>query len=651
MHAVTAPPVGKGQGSTDYRPDIDGLRAIAVLAVILFHANLGVTGGYVGVDIFFVISGFLITRLILGDLESQRFSLSQFWERRARRILPALVCVVIATIIAAAFRLLPEDYENLGRSVVAQSLLVSNYWFYTVSGYFNPAAAKQPLLHTWSLAVEEQFYLIFPLLFMAAFFFGKRTVKTAIITLGVASLSLSVLWSYSHAWANFYFLPTRAWELLCGAFMAILPGSQTDEAPSLANLYGIAGLGAVLAAIIGYGPDTHVPGIAALLPCIGAMAIIRSGRSRLTLTRRLLSLKPLVFVGLISYSLYLWHWPLFALARYWDSDQPSYATISILMGVSFGLATLSWRFVERPFRERQVFRQRKQMFTFAVVSTLTLLATGLTLVNSSGLPSRFSDDVLRFASGRNDVKFFTSQPEGLSLKDAQSGSFAKLGAKDQDATPDLLIWGDSHAMSVLPALDALCNQQHLVAVAAVHAATPPFLDFPFTDPDGLKEDCKPFSEAVIQHVATTKVPRVLLVANWPGYLRLAKPEAVQSGLKSTIDALKGLGCRIWIMPSVPAYPNDIPQLLAHSALNGLSTDDLGMSLEKYRQQTIDQTQLFQSSCGDFALEILDPIPFFGGAENRCLLQTNGYSLYSDNHHLSIHGAEHLRQLFMPLVGS
>jgi len=355
-----------------HRADIDGLRAVAVIAVLLFHADIGCSGGYVGVDVFFVISGFLITGLILKDLNRDRFSIVEFWERRVRRILPALALVVFSTLIAGWFLLLGRDFEALGKSVVAQVMLLSNVYFWRGSGYFARIGQDTPLLHTWSLAVEEQFYLLFPLLLIALRRLSPKALIPAILLFSGASFSLSVYWSYHNPNANFYLLPTRAWELLMGAFLAAYSARRASKR-WLAEILSWSGLFAILWSIFQYSPDTRFPGAAALLPCVGTAFLIQSNRDSLTSVGTFLATRPVVFVGLISYSLYLWHWPVLVFAEYWTIERlPLVHRVLLLLG-SIGLAALSWKFVETPFRQRTVFKTRPQVFAFASISAAFLL--------------------------------------------------------------------------------------------------------------------------------------------------------------------------------------------------------------------------------------------------------------------------------------
>src|SRR6056297_20083 len=335
-----------------YRADIDGLRALAVLPVLAFHAGLApFSGGFVGVDVFFVISGYLIAGLILPRIRAGRFSLLEFYERRARRLLPALFVVMAVSGALAAALFLPAELREFGQSAVAATLFASNVLFSRETGYFETEAALKPLLHTWSLGVEEQFYLLFPLLLMAlaARRAGRVALVPVLAALALASLALAA-WAVPRAPAfAFYLLPTRLWELMLGALLAVAPLPALRRR-AVREAAAAAGLAAILWAMLRYSEATPFPGPAALLPCLGAALVIHAGASGPTAVSRALSLGPVVFVGLISYALYLWHWPVLVFAEYAAVRELTTVETGAALALSGVLAALTWRFVERPFR-------------------------------------------------------------------------------------------------------------------------------------------------------------------------------------------------------------------------------------------------------------------------------------------------------------
>ena len=328
-----------------YRAEIDGLRALAVFPVILFHAGFELfNGGFVGVDVFFVISGYLITTIRIEDIENNRFSIVNFYERRARRILPALVFVMLVCIPFAWMWMLPSQMKDFSQSFIAVSLFASNVRFWKESGYFEAVSEEKPLLHTWSLAVEEQYYVLFPIFIILAWRFGKRRVFWMIVLLAAVSLLLSEWGWRNKAAANFYLAPTRAWELFAGSISAFIVQKQGVKKN---NLLALIGLAAIIFSIFVYDEITPFPSLYALVPVIGVVLIVLYADKE-TLVAKLLGTRVLVGIGLISYSAYLWHQPLFAFARIKLIEKPSMELMLILSITSIALAYGSWKYIEKP---------------------------------------------------------------------------------------------------------------------------------------------------------------------------------------------------------------------------------------------------------------------------------------------------------------
>lgn len=337
-----------------YRSEIDGLRTVAVVPVILFHAGFETfSGGFVGVDVFFVLSGYLITTLLAAEMDEGRFSIRRFYERRARRILPALYFVMLLTLPVAFHLMLADEFASFCRAFLSVIFFGSNIYFWRTTDYFARAAEENPLLHTWSLGVEEQFYIFFPLLLLLMWRLGARRVFWSVAALTLASLALSeVAWRIAPV-PNFFLLPTRAWELGLGALAALwlrAPGRITPPRP-VADALAALGLAMILASVFAFSPATPFPSLYALLPTVGTVLVVLYGRPGAS-AGWLLSLRPMVFLGLVSYSAYLWHQPLLAFARLASFGAPAPALMLGLSALSIGLAALSWRFVEQPFRNR-----------------------------------------------------------------------------------------------------------------------------------------------------------------------------------------------------------------------------------------------------------------------------------------------------------
>ncbi len=618
-----------------YRHDIDGLRALAVLPVLLFHAQLGCPGGFVGVDVFFVISGYLISALILRELHAGTFNLVTFWERRVRRILPALTVVVLATFFAGWLIYLPQDFESVGNSIVAQAILVSNVFFYLQpDGYFDAGIDTKPLLHTWSLAVEEQFYLFFPLLLMVLARTKKLSQVKTISILGLASFALSVYGSYAYTSATFYLLPTRAWELLIGTFLAMMhgrfPGSQLTREST-----GLVGLALVCFPMFLYHEGTRFPGLAAVPPCVGAALIIYSSELKRSFVGRLLAFKPIVFVGLISYSLYLWHWPVLVVSHYLAGDQKWPFRLALLM-VGTALALISWKFIETPFRKQQIFPRRSSIFGFAAVSLAALLILGFVVDYGDGLPSRFSENALRYASGRNDHAF----RKETSLEQARAGDFVELGSGTADQQISVLIWGDSHAMGVTPVIDDLCRQFSRRGIQVAQHGVPPLLRGASPSPVASSS----LGDAVLSFVIERNIRNVIITGHWKFY---AKSDSFKSHLVSTVDTLLASGVRVYLLKDVPDQGFDVPRVAALVSKYGGDVDQLGISSEKHATANSKLAQTFEK-ISQMGATVLDPAEYFLNSKGLYGAVRNNQALYTDGNHLTVAGARLLLSLFQPI---
>ena len=432
-----------------YRPEIDGLRAIAVLPVILFHAGIvGFSGGFVGVDIFFVISGYLITTILIDDFDKRRFSLITFYERRARRILPALFFVMIVCIPFAWYFMLPKQFEDFAQSIVAVVFFSSNMLFWQETGYFAASAELKPLLHTWSLAVEEQFYLVFPILLLALWRFGSKVTLIVIVIIAIFSLALSE-WGWRNApGANFYFAFSRAWELLAGSIAAFIVSKHGVQKNSLISL---AGLISILASITLYAEHTPFPSVYSLVPVMGVFLVIVFGGSG-TLTARVLSLPIFVGIGLISYSAYLWHQPIFAFARLSQPEPPSIGIMLLLSAFAIALAIPTQRYIEAPFRKRSGFGSlsRFTIFSSALAASVAFAAFGVLGHIKQGFPDRFATPEL-VASGQfelaslEDGFCFVDFDNGPHTTAGDFGTECLIGTASQKAINSALLFGDSFA--------------------------------------------------------------------------------------------------------------------------------------------------------------------------------------------------------------
>ena len=633
-----------------YRPEIDGLRAVAVLSVILFHFDLGLSGGFIGVDVFFVISGYLITTLIQNDLDNARPLFLEFWSRRIIRILPALMAMVIVVLFAGWFLLLPSDYVELGKSAVAQSAMVANLYFWATTGYFASPVLTMPLMHTWSLALEEQFYVLLPVALFCIRGVSAAHRQIVLVAAALVSFMIALHWIEYHPNAAFFLLPTRAWELLLGSVVSTIPRSLAPSRPLAEALCGI-GLFMILCAGFLYTRETPFPGSAALVPCLGTAMVIYASSRRVTFVGQVLASPPFLLVGLISYSLYLWHWPIYVFAMYWRSEPLTVAMRLVLGCASVAVAYLSWRFLETPLRRRALWTSRKAIFGFAfAVLGLTALLGG-TLVVWQGFPRRVPTKAVVFASAKADAPYF----QNVDLDAARRHEFYRVGEKASGPV-DVLIWGDSHAMAVEPILAEIGNTCGLRIVGAHYASTAPLLEFTSTSPFSLRDQSDEYNASILEYVRTERIPVVILSAKWKGYLgdyvtttKEGKEKVnreFRESVLATIRALKQVGARVWILEMVPTYNYDVPRKLAADAYFGGDLSLVGKSLAQHRMEMAFESSVFREAKG-LGAGLLDPTPYLCPA-SFCQTNRNGRSLYMDTNHLSLTGSKLLREMFEPV---
>jgi len=427
-----------------YRSEIDGLRALAVLPVIFFHAGFQLfAGGYIGVDVFFVISGYLITALIISEIEEGNFSVINFYERRARRLLPALYLVMLVCIPFAWFWLTPSDLKDFGKSLVAVSLFSSNILFWLESGYFEIASEFKPLLHTWSLAIEEQYYIFFPLFIMTFWRFGKKLMLTLLVLIFFISLYLSIWSANNLPTAGFYLLPLRGWELLMGAFIALYSNNRACITPTFVNQFlSMLGLVMIICSIYFFDSSTPYPSFYALLPTIGTGLLILFALPT-TYVHSFLSSKLLVAVGLISYSLYLWHQPIFSFARHRFYGEVSDLILLALCVLSIAISYLSWKYVEIPFRLKNTIT-RKTILSLSItgffVFTVIGFSLGLQQINYYS-PNHLKN--MKFTSLNHKINIVGEVCDKENITIRAEFLYCEIGDTESDYS--IVIFGDSHA--------------------------------------------------------------------------------------------------------------------------------------------------------------------------------------------------------------
>jgi len=556
-----------------YRADIDGLRAMAVLPVLFFHAGWTVfSGGYVGVDVFFVISGFLITGILAEEIAGNRFSIVKFYERRIRRIFPCLFAVILVCSVVAAFLLAPLDFKDFAKSIVATVAFASNVFFFRQSGYFDDQSAIKPLLHTWSLAVEEQFYIFFPILLWLIHRYAKDRMFLVLGPMAALSFGASV-WYSSHAPSfAFYMAPTRIWELFVGAFLALGAVPRLDNRPAR-EMLSWAGLGLIGFAVFAYSSETTFPGIAALAPVGGAALLIQFGNE--SSAGWLLSRRPVVFIGLISYSLYLWHWPLIVYSEYVLIQKlAGWGTIAAIVA-SLVLAALSWRYVERPFRVKGLV-SRRWIFGGAAVAAAALVAVSLTGLSANGWPGRFPGEVVRlegFVNAYSPRRSDCHRGEGKVIPFDESCVYGAGG------TPTYAVWGDSHAVELTYALGEIARRHGRSLLQLSYSACPPALGVEIR----IRPKCREFNDGVARFLeGNTDITTVFLISRYDNHEHSQElPDGMRRTMKALLDARK----RVVLVYPIPISPVSIPRTLARYAASGADLSRLTIDEKDYLTET------------------------------------------------------------------
>jgi peptidoglycan/LPS O-acetylase OafA/YrhL len=618
-----------------YRAEIDGLRALAVLPVILFHAGFEwFAGGFVGVDVFFVISGYLITTIIIEDIENKRFSIIKFYERRARRILPGLFFVMFACIPFAWMWMIPSEMKDFSQSLVAVSLFVSNVLFWIESGYFDAASEEKPLLHTWSLAVEEQYYLLFPIFLILAWRFGKVRVFWMIVVMAIISLLLSE-WAWrNQPIGNFYLAPTRVWELFSGSIAAFIVQKHGVQKN---NFLATLGLTAVVFSIFAYDETTPFPSAYALVPILGVVMLILYA-DKTTFATKLLSTKTFVGIGLISYSAYLWHQPLFAFARIKSLSDPSQILMGLLCVCSLMLAFFSWRVIETPFRNREVI-SKNAIFVFSVAGLVIFSIFGLAGHKKMGFESRSAGAHLP-----SDFYQYSYIEKPIRINECidAEGFFCILNESDSNEYTTLLV-GDSHSVDF--------QSQFLK-----HAFAENFTAFQYSITGcgfifDNEKDCSKQIDALLSLVKNNDFDEIVFVTSLYGYtaegyrdLPISQQQwtSYEANLKYLAKNTKNLfifSPRYYISSTTPIK-------------NIINSEEHRNNIAIVGKQTFVRdfyTNLSEED-GIHLYEQADFIKTLSGGADFTAKSELGYPLYRDSNHLTKYSAEKTYQNFLRFRG-
>jgi peptidoglycan/LPS O-acetylase OafA/YrhL len=634
-----------------YRPDVDGLRAVAVLLVVLDHIHTRITGGYIGVDVFFVISGYLISSVILSEMASGRFSVTNFYERRIRRIFPALLAMLLGSAAVSYFCFVPSETKDFARSLLAALFSVSNFYFWRQphvnligwhhAGYFDSSlsrTASATLLHTWSLGVEEQFYIIFPLFLMGVRRWFPNLLRVAIWSITILTFTLACIWVHRDPTVAFYFAPLRAWELLIGTVISqhYVPAICGKIAR---NLAATAGLLLILVPAMHYDAATHFPGLAALPPCLGAVLVIAAGETGNSLVGRLLSWRPIVFLGLISYSLYLWHWPIitFLEASYIpvDYESPKRLKLAVLVA-SLIVGSLSWLFVERPFRAGRLRPGRRVLFLVTGAAVTLTAALGAVMIASGGVSSRFPLEAVEIDRNTN-YDFTSAYRLNVCFIDAKVSSFEQFDKeaclREDPTRKNYLLVGDSHAAQLYPGLRAVFPELN-ISQATITTCLPLL-----TPPLDLRSECdgKIWNYIYGDFLTRHKVDAVLIAGRWR--------EEDFPELGRTIFWIQQHGIEVILFGPNPEFDVRLPRLLTlslfepklavidrHRRTASLQTDEKLSALAR-GQWKIRYISAFENLCATSMkralAQTISGCPVYAAA---------GVPLLFDSNHLTVDGS-------------
>lgn len=630
-----------------YRPDIDGLRAVAVLAVLFNHAGFEiVSGGFVGVDIFFVISGYLITKILYSEVTENNFSIMSFYQRRIRRILPAFYLVSVITLAAGSVLMLPVDFEKLVNSFIASSFFFANVFFMEATGgYFSAQAHEMPLLHMWSLSVEEQFYFVWPLLLLIL---AKRLPVKAMLAviafLIFVSFGIAEIWLSNLPQVAYYSIVSRAGELLLGAILAIFLSRNTTVTPTRAHAASILGLLLICGSIFFIDENTQFPGLHAFWPCLGAALLIWAGVYPSSIGARLLSIRPMVFIGLISYSLYLWHWPILAFTRYMRYEiSTSMGLIFVVLSIC--LAYLSWKYVEQPFRRKDPSRglQLAKRIFFLVAFT----AVSAALASHFGLISMQPFDDKRHLSAQRAV-IFPSLREGWCHVDSEDGfnkpfeqRYLNCQYGSVSSKPRTLLWGDSHAASYAPFLDYFGKELGFSVIEmSTSACAPSLAPIPNYKWDFQAPICDGFREEAIRGINTNEYDAIFIAARWEGY-----SDVLEDSIKQSITFAAQHSKGVFVFSQAPRFELNIGHCYIRGKVlplsNGCHEGDIYEVSKDVSQVNARLKAIVDNIPNAQIIDVSELIC----VDNNCNPFIDKLPAYFDDNHLNIDGSKALASMY------
>lgn len=667
-----------------YRPDIDGLRAFAVLVVVWFHAGLGGGGGgFIGVDVFFVISGYLIGGIIVEESANGRFSYLQFYTRRTKRLFPAFLVVALVTTALAWWLMLPRDLVETGRELVASAFGASNLLFYQKAGYFDGAAITKPLLHTWSLSVEEQFYLFFPLLLVIALRAGQRALPLVLGLVASGSVIGAQYLLGRDPSASFYLLPTRAWELMLGALVALPHATKFGVPHALRRTLDLTAVACLFLPVLMYTEHTPFPGVAAVPSCLGAAWVLWNGRQQPdSVLQRALGSRVPVFIGKISYSFYLWHWPAIVFMTYYQAGEMGLAGRAGAVLGSFALAVLSWRYVEQPVRQSNAGPALMLGATAAGIATVA--GIGFLLWRHEGVPGRLNDRTRAVAEAAGDFMQNRGGCEGEDNGRYPGVGYCHVGAAAN--APDFLVWGDSHASAMRDGMDQLARENGVGGLIFSAGGCMPLFDLRKRESAvGPRSDalCTTQNQSIRAMLAAHSIPvrRIVLVGRWTYYIHgsgigadsrdtiyveptdgvtdgatpeQSQAQVVASAVRRTAAWLDSQGYEVYLLEQVPEIPFfDSRKLFQAIRSRG---EDYAQAMQRIgmvpraeveaRQDLANRA--LESATADGVAKIIRTHDMFC-TPAYCSAEVDSAPAYMDNNHVRGKVSIRMRHLFSPLL--
>ncbi|MES2494870.1 MAG: acyltransferase family protein [Pseudomonadota bacterium] len=623
-------------GTHRFRRDIQGLRALAVLPVVIFHAFPDrLPGGFVGVDIFFVISGYLITRILHAELREDRFSIASFYVRRVKRLFPALYLMLLATMLLGLVMLPPAELRELAKTVVATVGFFANFLFYTLSGYFDGQSELKPLLHTWSLAVEEQFYLVFPLALTAAYRLRPRWLPALLRMAAALSLAWSIYELGQDPSRAFYYPWPRAFELLIGAIVAVGAVPKVGH-PAVRDGLSLLGIVLIVGSLLMLSDEQPFPGLAALPPCIGAALVLAMGEHGESLGGRMLGAAPLVVVGSLSYSLYLWHWPALVFGRYIVLRPLTAPEAAAAVVVAFALAWLSWRYVERPVLKWRMAHRPVLIGGAAIMAATTALAMAVVL--TKGLPQRIDPVGRTFVAAAGDSSPFRTACHSGEHDVIPYARLCRFG--DRRAVPDTLVWGDSFGAELVVALGEKLAPERRSVLQITASGCPPALGYTPRDRPG----CAAYNAArLAQLTDDPRIREVVLVVNYLGFMADTPDQqhSLLAGIERTAQALHAQGKGLSLVYPIPRMPFVAPTALAMQQLRGGDPGRFGQQRDDFDRGASPVSTWLDRIARETGARRIVPAQRLCGPRLCPAYMPGAGVLYFDHAHLSLAGARHL----------